>query len=65
MNKIQNGEINLADVKNNQKKFTAYLGEIKKGDKKHRSKEQKKLCTTFKCFTMQETKLFKFMTIIL
>ena len=41
MNKIQNGEINLADVKNNQKKFTTYLGEIKKGDKKHRSKEQK------------------------
>ena len=41
INKIQNGEINLADVKNNQEKFKSYIGEIKKGNKKHRSKEQK------------------------
>ena len=41
INKIQNGEIRLADVKNNQEKFKSYLGEIKKGNKKHRSKEQK------------------------
>ena len=41
INKIQNGEISLADVKNNQEKFKSYLGEIKKGNKKHRSKEQK------------------------
>ena len=41
INKIQNGEISLADVKNNQEKFKTYLGEIKKGNKKHRSKEQK------------------------
>ena len=40
ISKIQNGEINLADVKN-QEKFKTYLGEIKKGNKKHRSKEQK------------------------
>ena len=38
INKIQNGEISLADVKNNQEKFKSYLGEIKKGKK---SKEQK------------------------
>ena len=30
INKIQNGEIRLADVKNNQEKFKSYLGEIKK-----------------------------------
>ena len=39
--KIQNGEITLADVKNNQEKFKSYLGEIKKGNEKHRSKEQR------------------------
>ena len=41
INKIQNGKISLADVKNIQEKFQSYLGEIKKGNKKHRSKEQK------------------------
>ena len=39
INKIQNGEIELKDVKNNQEKFKSYLGEIKKGNKKHRSRE--------------------------
>ena len=37
-NKILDGKIDLADVKNNQQKFKSYLGEIKKGNK---SKEQK------------------------
>ena len=41
INKIQNGEIDLANVKNNQEKLKTYLGEIKKGNKKHISKEQK------------------------
>ena len=41
INKIRNGEINLADVKNNQEKFKTYIGEIQKGNKKHRSKAQK------------------------
>ena len=41
-NKIQNRETSLADVKNNQEKFKSYVGEIKKGNKKHISKEQKK-----------------------
>ena len=36
INKIQNVEIDLADVKNNQEKFKTYLGEIKKGNQKHR-----------------------------
>ena len=39
--KLQNVKIDLADVKNNQEKFKSYLGEIRKGNKKHRSKEQK------------------------
>ena len=56
MNKIQDGEISLADAKNNREKFKTYLREIKKANKKHRSKEQKKektLCTTLKFFTKQ------------
>ena len=39
INKIQNGEIELVDVKKNQEKFKSDLGKIKKGSKK--SKEQK------------------------
>ena len=38
---IRHGKIDLADIKNNQEKFKSYLGEIKKGNKKHRSKVQK------------------------
>ena len=42
IDKIRDGKIDLADVKNNQEKFKSYLGKIKKGKK---SKEQKKtLC---------------------
>ena len=41
INKIQNGEISLADVKNNQEKFKSYLGGSKKGNNKKRLKEQK------------------------
>ena len=41
IDKIRDGKINLSDVKNNQEKFKSYLGEIKKGNKKHRLKVQK------------------------
>ena len=41
IDKIRDGKIDLSDVKNNQEKFQSYLGEIRKGNKKHRSKEQK------------------------
>ena len=41
IDKIQNGEISLSEVKNNQEKFKSYLGEIKRGNNKRRSKEQK------------------------
>ena len=67
IDKIRVGKIDLADVRNNQEKFRFYLGEIKKGNEKDRSKVQKKkiLCTILKCFTKQETKLLHFMMIIL
>ena len=38
---MQNVKIDPVDVKNNQVKFKSYLREIKKGNKKHKSKEQK------------------------
>ena len=41
IDKIRDGKIDLSDVKNNQKKFKSYLREIKKGNKKHRSKAEK------------------------
>ena len=52
MNKRQNGEINLADVKNNQENFKSYLGEIKKETKNIDQKSKKTLCTnhTIKCY---------------
>ena len=39
--KIRDGKIDLSDERNNQEKFKSYLGEIKKGNKKHRSKAEK------------------------
>ena len=41
IDKKRDGKIDLANVKNNQEKLKSYLGEIKKGNKKHRSKVQK------------------------
>ena len=65
INKIQNGEISLADVKNNQEKFKSYLGEIKKQTAKKDQKNKKALCIILKCFKKQEAKLLNFMMIIL
>ena len=36
INEIQHDEIELKDVKINQEKLKTYLGEINKGNKKHR-----------------------------
>ena len=58
VNKIRDGKIKLEDVKYNQEKFKSNLGEINQ-------KNQKTLCTTLKCFIMQEKRLFNFMIIIL
>ena len=41
INKIKNGEIKLAEAKNGQIRFKSSLGEIKKGNNKKISKEQK------------------------
>ena len=57
INKMQNGEISLADVENNQEKFIPYLREIKNGNKKQLKRAKKTLCTTLKCFTKQKGKL--------
>ena len=66
INKIKNGEIKLADAENDQINFKSSLGEIKKGNNKKRSKEQKNaLYTILTCFTNQETRLLKFLMIIL
>ena len=40
INKIKNGEISLADVKNNQEKFKSNLNEVKRAHRS-RTKEQK------------------------
>ena len=40
INKIKNGEIKLAEAKNDQIRFKLNLVEIKKGNNKKRSKEQ-------------------------
>ena len=39
IDKIREGEISLADAKNNEIKFKLDLSEIKNGNKKNRSKE--------------------------
>ena len=63
MNKRKNGEIRLADVKNNQRKFQSYIGKIKKHTDVDQ-KSKKTLCTILKCFTKQEKRLLNFMMII-
>ena len=64
--KMRDGKIDLANVKNYQEKPKFYLGEIKKKETKSKDQNSKKtLCIILKCFTMQETKLLNFMMIIL
>ena len=41
INEIKEGKTKLADPKNDQMKFKSKLGEIRKGNSKKRSKEQK------------------------
>ena len=64
INKMQNGEIGLADVENNQEKFKSYLGEIENGNKKHRSKEQKNTLYNIEIEAI-EREAINFMMIIL
>ena len=66
INKIKYAEVSLADAKkNNQQKLKSYLEEIKKGNNKRRSKEQKTALHNIECFIKQEMKLLNVMMIIL
>ena len=57
IDKIRDGKIDLADVKNNQEKFKSYLGEIKKGKK---SKEQKNTLYNIEMLYKARSKAIKF-----
>ena len=71
IDKIKNGEIKLAEGKNDQIKFKSNLSEIKKGNNKKRSNKQKKKekkkthYTILICFIKQETRLLNFLMSIL
>ena len=60
--KIKNGEIKLAEAKNDQIRFKSNLGKTKKGSNKKRSKEEKTNYAILTCFTKQETSLLIFLT---
>ena len=58
IDKIRCGKVDRANLKNNHKKLKYYLGEIKKRNKKHRSKAQKNTLYNIEM-------LYNFMMIIL
>ena len=60
LDKIGDGKVSLADSENDQAEFKWNLSEIKKGNKKDRSKEQKIHYKKLKCFTKQVTVLLNF-----
>ena len=60
IDKIRDGKINLFDVKINQEKFKSYLGNIKKGNKKHRSKAQKNTLYNIEMLYKARKKAIKF-----
>ena len=62
MNKTKNGEMRLANVKNNQRKFKSYIGKIKKRTDVDQ-KSKKTLCIILKCFTKQEKRLLNFLMV--
>ena len=62
VNKIKNGEIKLAEAKNNQINFKSNLSEIKEEVKNQKSR--KKQYTILKCFTKQGKRLLIFLIII-
>ena len=64
IDKIKNGEIKLAEAKNDQIIFKSNLSEIKETTKKDQ-KSKKTHYTILTCFTKQETRLLNFLMIIL
>ena len=68
IDRIRKGQIIITNSKNDQEKFRTDLSEIKRGNKKHKSNEQKKkktLYTILTYFTKQEKRLSNFCMIIL
>ena len=65
IDEIRKGEISLTYVKNNQAKFKANLGEIKKKHTKINQKSKKASCIIFKYFTKYGMRLLNLMMIIL
>ena len=59
-NKILDGEIKLSDAKNDQIKFKSHLSEIKKGNNKKRSKEQKNTLYNIEIFDKSRNEVIKF-----
>ena len=57
---MQDRKIDLADVKNDQEKFKSYLGEIKKENKKYKSKEQKNTLYNIEMFYRSRNEAIKF-----
>ena len=60
IDKIWDGKIHLTDVKNNQEKFKSYFGEIKKGNKKHRSKVRKNTLYNIEMLNKARNEAIKF-----
>ena len=60
MNKIQDGEIKLSNAKNDQIIFKSHLGEIKKGNNKKRSKEEKSALCNIEILYKARNKAIKF-----
>ena len=54
------GKITLAEAKNDQIKFKSYLGEIKKGNNKKQSKEQKNALYNIEMLYNERNKAIKF-----
>ena len=57
---IKNGEISLAEAKNNQERFRSYIGEIKRGKSKRRSKEQKNILYNIEILYKARNEAIKF-----
>ena len=71
IDKIRNSEIKITDAKNDQIIFKSHCDEIKKGNNKEKSKEQKNQnskkphYTILKCFTKLKKRLLNYLMIII
>ena len=65
LDKIRDDKIGLANAKNNQAEFKSNLNEMKKGNKKHRSKDLTNPLYNIEMIYKRDTKLLVFLMIIL